>query len=118
MRLNLDLLREILKDVADHDGAYDLSCNNLVYDDLPRNLINYHIHLLVNEGYLKAIDASDKDGYDYLAIELTMRGQLFLEKIERSTVWNKTKEMISNGASVTTIASIEALAVQVIQNFF
>ena len=107
LRINYDLLREILLDVADHDMSYDLACNNLVYDDLPRTLINYHVHILVNEGYLKGINACSKDGYDYLCIELTMKGQAFLEKIENKSVWHQIKTYLSNNTVSISFTAIE-----------
>ena len=115
MRINLDLLREILKDLANHDASYDLGTDNLVYEGISKEIATYHVRMLIDEGYLKAIDASHKLGLCYLAIKLTMQGQFFLEKIENDTVWQKTKSYILKGASITGIASIEALATSIIQ---
>ncbi|MEG0798734.1 MAG: DUF2513 domain-containing protein [Acidaminococcaceae bacterium] len=109
MRISIDLFRDILIDIADHDDSFDLNCANLVYDEISQKAINYHVRLLFEEGYINAIDASDKFGYDYCCLELTLAGQLFLDKIENETIWNKTKSLIAKGASVTSIASIEQL---------
>jgi len=116
MRINLDLLREILKDVADHDGSCDLGSNNLIYDGISKETANHHIRILIDEGYLKAIDASDKLGLCYLVIELTMSGQSFFDKIENDTIWQKTKAIIANGATITGIASIEALVSSIVED--
>ena len=107
MRINFDLLREILIDIAEHDGSYDLCCCNLVYGDSPRNVINYHVRLLVLDGYIKAIDTSDKTGYDYACLELTLQGQSFLDKIEANTKWAKIKQYLSDNAINITFGAIE-----------
>lgn len=111
MRINFDLFRNILIDIANHDGSYDLGNSNLFYEGIDNNTIAYHLHMLVDAGYIKAIDVSDKiNHYNYAAIELTFSGQSFLYKIESDNLWEKIKSYLGNGAIELSFKAIEIAA--------
>lgn len=113
MRINFDLSREILIDIADHDGSYDLCCDHLEYGGHNNKTINYHVHLLVNEGYIKTVDVSDKTGLDYYDLQLTLSGQFFLEKIENDSIWQKAKVLIARSSGIASIKAIELIVERV-----
>lgn len=75
MRISHDLLRQILLDVANYTGTNDLETNMFYYPNFNHNVVAYHIHLLVEEGFLKAYDASDSiEPYNDTCIQLTLAG--------------------------------------------
>ena len=107
MRINVDLLRGILIDVADCPFPTVRSNRSFIYPETTQGEIDYHIHLLIDNGYLKGLNASSKDApYQYLEIELTLAGQNFLDSIADNTVWEKTKKYLKENAMDFTFKTI------------
>lgn len=95
MKRDMDLVRELLLKIAEADEPPDLS------DLVPGRkegtseyqLAAYHMQMLISEvGLVRGIEASSSSGAEWLGLQLTWRGQDFLENIRDPTVWDKTKE--------------------------
>ena len=51
------------------------------------------MQMLIEEaGFVRGIDVCSSDGDDWLELQLTWRGQDFLQNVRDQTVWEKTKE--------------------------
>lgn len=114
MRINMDLLRNILLDVADCPASTVANSHCFTYPQTSQAEINYHIYLLVNQGYLSGIDASSKtDPYYYLNIGLTLTGQSFLDSVSDDTVWKKTKSYMKEHAIELSFKAISFVATHI-----
>ena len=113
MRINHDLMREILRLIADNDGPNDISTSTFYKLHNSERLVGYHVQLLIEAGFIKGYDARCIGyQYDYDCIELTYQGQLYFEYIENDTVWNKLKNFIKEKSLPFSIAVIEAYVKQ------
>ena len=109
MRINHDLFRKMLILVADSDGTVDIETSSFYHLHDNYNLVGYHVSLLIQAGFIRGIDARCVDGqYDYACIELTYKGQIYLEYIENDNVWNKLKQYLKDNALPFSITAIEA----------
>lgn len=107
MRINYDLVREILIDIADADLDTDITNYNICTGKDPK-VIGWHIKMLIEAGYLDGINASDKfNPYDYICIELTLAGEKFLNKIENNNRWENIKSYIQNNSIDISFRAIE-----------
>jgi len=95
MKRDMDLVRELLLKIAEAGEPPNLS--DLVHgrkEGTPEyHLAAYHMQMLIDEvGLVRGLDASSSSGAEWLGLQLTWRGQDFLENIRDPTVWDKTKE--------------------------
>lgn len=111
MRINIDLLRDILLDVANCPEPTVSNSHCFTYPQISQAEINYHIYLLVSHGYLSGIDASSKtEPYLYLSVGLTLAGQSFLDTISDDTAWKKTKSYMKEHAIELSFKAISFVA--------
>jgi hypothetical protein len=92
MKRDMELVREILRRVEDHQQAM-----GWVPLDIPghsREEVSYHVMLLAQAGLLEATDLVSTAGFLYEAKRLTWAGHEFLDAIRNDTVWNKVKETV------------------------
>lgn len=95
MKRNMDLIREILKKVEQHDDPNGLF-EPLEVGGYTKNQISYHIKLLNDAGLLDADDVStmNPDGFEWYPGNLTWDGQEFIAVAKDDTIWRKAKESI------------------------
>lgn len=118
MRVNLNIIRSILIQVADCESPYGINSKDLKFEGASNTLIGFHVRLLIDESMLKGYDACTKvEPYNYVALQLTLPGSNLLSKIENDTVWDKVRAVVLKGASVTSIAALEGIATKVINSF-
>ena len=103
MKLNKELIREILLEVEATEDPLSLKTLNL--PDHTDEEISYHICLLAEAGFLMAHDLTTLNGYNWCATRLTYEGHEFLDTIRDNKIWRKTKEI----AKTAGISSINAL---------
>jgi len=91
MTLDKDLIREILLalEADESDPRAPILLN--VPGHAPEE-IAYHVHLLAEAGFIKAIDFGSSDGYDWQPQRLTYNGHEFLDTVRDPEVWRETKE--------------------------
>jgi len=111
MRIQMDILRDILKAVIDNESG-DLSSFDFTGDGLSYKTIAFHIKILVDEGCLTALDRGTKDGLAYYHIQQTFKGQQFYDAIEDDNTWQKIKRFILERGMDFTIQTIAAVAGQ------
>ena len=114
MRISYDLLRDIVKDIIEYDGTSDISSHNLQYDGASKEMVARHVKILIDEGCLKAIDGSTKDGHAYYCIEPTLKGQQFYDATENLGVWNKLKNYFAEHGIEFTVQAAIAVATKFI----
>lgn len=113
MRIQMDLLRDILKIVIDNESE-DLSSYNFKGDGISYETIAFHIKILIDEGCLTALDRGTKDGPAYYHIQQTFKGQQFYDAIEDDNTWQKIKRFILERGMEITTQAIAAAAGQIL----
>lgn len=89
MKRDMDLIRAILLKVEE-DGEPELRHVPAI-DGYDEATITSHVALLVDAGFISAIDASTLDSEDYLQIGLTWAGHEFLDNVRDPEIWRTTK---------------------------
>ena len=92
----MELIRKILfkiEEFVNNTATFDLQIEGYSIDQ-----IAYHCSLLYEGGYIHAYNARYASGkvHSFSVGRLTWEGHEFLDKIREDTIWNKTKEAISN----------------------
>lgn len=95
MKRNLDLVREILLVVENHEperigGLLSISPKDFSGSEA-QNF--YHINMLIDAGFLKLAGKPTLAG-DYAVHGMTMTGHDFLDAIGEQSVWNHTKKRV------------------------
>lgn len=121
MKRDLDLLRKILLAIENADEFYyyngiphlasDIGCSNL-------ELVSFHVSLLVDNNYIEVLNISccDIDYDDYMIKRLTADGCDYLDNVRNDTIWNKTKEAISNVGGTCALDIVKSIAGKIILN--
>lgn len=93
MKIDYSLCRDILLAVQDFPPPTVNNNNSINFSDINRLTIDYHIHILVQNGLLSGLNASSKSrNYLYLDLALTHDGQHFVDLLSSDTIWNKVKD--------------------------
>lgn len=121
MKRDLDLLRKILLAIENADEfcyyngipdlASDIGCSNL-------ELVSFHVSLLVDNNYIEVSDISccGINYDDYVIKRLTADGCDYLDNIRNDTIWNRTKEVISNAGGTCALDIVKSIAGKIILN--
>ena len=95
MKLDMDLVRELLLKIADSNEPMAFSQLVPGREEMTKEyeFAAYHMQMLIDDaGLVRGINASSLSGKNWLNLELTWEGQHFLDDIRDQTVWDKTKE--------------------------
>lgn len=115
MKRNFDLILSILQD-AESIKASNPAAGFEYHGEYDQELVNDHVHLLVEEGLLKGEDISGigDDAFSYAIYGLTWKGHDFLEYATKDeSIWQKGKEIaLSQSASLTLDWLLEWLKAQ------
>lgn len=103
MKLDKDLVREILLDVESYPSPDDFI--KLSFEGWSDEEVSYHVMLLAEAGLLLAIDAGGMGAFEWEAIRLTYKGHEFVDTIRDHEVWRRTKE----GAEKAGVAGLGVL---------
>lgn len=95
MKRNLDLLRDILLTVENHEPERLGALQNISPKDFSGSEAQnyYHINMLVDAGFIKPAGKPLLAG-TYVVHGMTMQGHDFLDAIREQSVWNHTKKRI------------------------
>lgn len=108
MKIDFELLRDILITIEESPNPTIPSSRHIAYEDIDASIVDYHIHTLVREDYIDAIDASSKDfPYLYIEIALTIKGKLFTEHIKNNSTWLKIKKYLRENAVPLSFEAIK-----------
>lgn len=95
MKRDMDLCRKIL--FAIEEQYVDTALYGLEVEGYSMQQVAYHCKILHDAGLIsnyKGYFASNRL-YDFAAGSLTWDGHEFLDKIRQDTIWNKTKDVIT-----------------------
>lgn len=90
MRLDKDLVREILLAVEAHEKP-PLGWMVLKLEDRDPGLVSYHVMLLDEAGLLAGISLGGMNHFEWQPMRLTYRGHEFLDTVRDGEVWRRTK---------------------------
>lgn len=111
MKRDMDLVREILKELSETDRPLDAS--TFVTDTRSKAVVGYHFRIMQEAGLIVArIMSADNDPYYVCqAVRMTWDGEDFLAAIASDTVWSKVKKTIAKTVGDASLATFKALAV-------
>lgn len=89
MKRDMDLVRSLLLAI-ETDGKPTLS-KVPTFEGFDHKTVAEHVRLLIEAGWLTAIDASSFGGTNYFDLGLTWDGHDFLDKVRDSEIWGQTK---------------------------
>ena len=94
MKRNMDLIREILIRMEDHEHGY--APNYLSIPGFTEEEIGYHCFLLNDAGLINAADDTDTGSSSPSAIpfNLTWAGHEFIANAKNENIWGQAKESI------------------------
>jgi len=95
MKLDLDLIRDILLDVESWNNAQALTLRGLTYEGKTRQEIGYHLELLDDKGYTDVRIIKGPDGITY--DRMKMAGHEYLESVRSPEVWKKIRALFLRG---------------------
>ncbi|WP_025804579.1 DUF2513 domain-containing protein [Pseudomonas chlororaphis] len=90
MKLDKDLVREILLAVEAHDEAQGWM--TLTIQGRSPKEVSYHVMLLDEAGLLSGISLGGLNSFEWQPKRLTYQGHEFLETVRDGEVWRRTKE--------------------------
>ncbi|QHG68185.1 DUF2513 domain-containing protein [Pseudomonas putida] len=103
MKLDKDLVREILLAVEAHDKPDRwISLQISERSDVETS---YHVMLLAEAGFLKADNVGGMNSFEWQATRLTYKGHEFLDTVRDPEIWRRTKE----GAERAGVAGLGVL---------
>ena len=111
LKRDSDLLRNMLLRIEDTDVSKKLtyrSFSDLCDDD---EMILLHIELLMDAGFILAIDESDCQGADYAIVRITFAGYEYLDTVRDESRWADIKEKLLPVGGSATIEIIKDLGV-------
>jgi hypothetical protein len=108
MKRDMDLIREILLFAEEHIVSTDFLQNISeevfwkhvpAYENHPWYIIEHHVELLENQGYLEKHQQTLDPGH--LFGHLTWQGHEFLDSIRDPEIWRKTKDTAERAGGFT-----------------
>lgn len=105
MKRDMDLVRDILLKIeaASEPGMADLLPADVTQEQL--DLTTYNLNLLIDEGFVKGVEAHTLAQKNWFSLTLTWRGHEFLDDIREPEIWKKAKA----GAKQAGAASLQFL---------
>lgn len=107
MYRDMDLIRDILIEIANADSSLDIS--RFYYLNSNKRIIHYHLQLLIEHDLIDAILHADgnKEVISGTVQGLTWSGRDYLESMKDSRVWNRAKDAISQTVGPTTLEVVK-----------
>jgi Hypothetical protein (DUF2513) len=108
MKRDLDLCREILRQIADSpslNAPIEIAVERRSDDE-----ITYQLHIMTQEGLIEAVKMTSLSGMAYKPFRLTWKGNEFLDAARDDKIWNRTKaRFIEAGGALTFDLVLEIL---------
>jgi hypothetical protein len=114
MKRDLDLCREILRQIGDSPNLN--ATVEVAVEGRSEDEITYQLHIMRQAGLIEAVDASSMDGTVYLDPRLTWKGNEFLDATSNNTVLNKAKEKLAQAGGAFTFDLLLAACKAVIRD--
>lgn len=108
MKRDMDLIREILREVEACENSYGI--NSPTIEGYSDSQIAYHLKLLLDGGLIEAKNVAGEfqQEDEYIGINLTWDGQDFLNAARDDSLWKKAKESVINSGVSFTVQSLLA----------
>jgi hypothetical protein len=104
MKRDWDVVRQVLSEIESGDRR------QLRYSDSVDPIATEHAFLLLDAGYITAIDATTLDGRGLINPELTWEGHDLLDTIRSKSVWERVKQLAKEKGVELTLDSVKLLA--------
>jgi hypothetical protein len=103
MERHLDLFRLKLLAVQENGRPLTGLDQNPEVEGFTNDQVGYHLRLLVDDGYLKAVDVTPTDATfpKYIGIKLTNKGHDFIDATGNEKVYAATKSILATVGSWT-----------------
>ena len=107
MNLDLELFRSILLAVKNAPSSIVKNNYSIRFDGVHPTTTDYHIHWLIQEGFLSAIDPESKDReYDYINIKLTSKGRQLLDILTNQDNFERARTILEDSAIPMTLDAL------------
>ena len=112
MRRDMELVRSILRDVAESEG--DIDARALTDDAHPFETIAYHLDIMDEAGLVRATVKRGGGGRYVLAVahSLTWEGNDLLSALSNDRLWSEVKKRIAKTLGDASVSTLKALAVK------
>jgi hypothetical protein len=107
MKRDWDVVRQVLSEVEAGDRHK--------YSDSVDPVATGHAFLLLDAGYITAIDATTLDGRGLLNPELTWEGHDLLDTIRSKSVWERIKQLAKDKGIELTFDAVKVLAAKALE---
>lgn len=118
MKRNMDLARKILLKIEESEPFERI--RDLSIDGFDKQEVAYHCEMLYEEGLIKDYNGITCDNFDGVLLfyvqDLTWEGQNYVEMIRQDTVWNKTKDIITQKGLPMVTGTIKTIANAIISS--
>lgn len=108
MKRDIDLVRKILLEIEKKDRPIPFQ---LVVEGYEQDVVDYHIMLLNEAGYIVATSARAFKGDSWMPSRMTWAGHDFLDAARDDTLWNNAKRTIGEKVGSTSFEVLKALLV-------
>ncbi len=118
MRLNHELIRDILFSIEEHSTYKETWSIFRMKDRLEdeKETIQYHLRYLLMNGFVYVPEDYKKFSINDFHVDLTPIGHEYLSNIRSNTAWNKTKEIASK-AGAESLKMICSISEKVISSY-
>lgn len=112
MKRDWDTVRDLLTRLEKEESTEQPLRLGCFPDDSQRDVISYHIELLIEEGLIDGYMSKELGHRPkaFVANRLTWKGHNFLDSIRSDTVWNKIKEILASKSVDLSFDAIKAVA--------
>lgn len=111
MKRNMDLIREILLEIEEHE--HGMAPRKLSISNYSEEEIGYHVYLMGKANLLLVSNTTSLDSSSPEAMPISMEwdGHDFLDAIRSDTIWEKTKTSIIKSGVGMTFELVKAVAI-------
>ena len=111
VKRDFDLLRDMLLRIEAAEPERKLTYRSFLDLCDDAEMILLHIELLMDAGFILAIDESDCQGADYAIVRMTFAGYEYLDTVRDESHWADIKEKLLPVGGSATIEIIKDLGV-------
>ena len=111
MKRDLDLMRDMMLRIEEETaGLRFLRRDSFLDICADKDVISYHLRILVEAGFIDAQDVSSNEGEDYAVHGLTYAGCDYLDSVRSSSVWSQVKERLKKIGGIASTEIIKKVA--------
>lgn len=116
MKRDLDLLRQMLLRIESLDSSkHKITVDSFSDLNSDWNAIVLHIELLMDAGFIEAIDVSTCSADDYVIRRITFAGYDYLDSIRNDSIWAEVKQKIASVGGSVSLEIVKELGVTLVR---